>query len=158
MPLIFPRSLIQGAPEPEVDNRTIVTMNGKSRSVTGQILPTSYTVIQDPGGLINGSAIGNSNGRYLPVDNGTYTFQITAFSSSSFNVSSNWRIGIGFYDSGNGISFFHDGFTYSSGSTLTAPSGNKSITVSGSPGSARGLFYIGTSGPGFVPSVTIAFE
>ena len=157
MPLIFPRSLIQGAPEPEVDNRTIVTINGKSRSVTGNILPTSYTVIQDPGGLISGSAIGNSNGRYLPVDAGTYNFQITAFGSSSFNVSSSWRIGIGFYDSANGIAYFHDGFSYSTGTTLTAPTGNKSITVSGS-NIARGLFYIGAGGPGFVPSVTIAFE
>jgi hypothetical protein len=155
MPLIFPRSLIQGAPQP--DNRTIVTINGKSRSVSGQILPTSYTVIQDPGGLISGSAIGSGNGRYLPVDNGTYTFQITAFGSSSFNVSSSWRIGVGFYDSANGIAYFHDGFTYSSGSTLTAPSGNKSITVSGST-EGRGLFYQGINGPGFVPSVTIAFE
>jgi hypothetical protein len=160
MPLIFNRSLIKsaGASEPEVDNRTIVTMTGRSVSNSNIVIkPASFTIVQDPGGLISGSAIGDANARYLPLYNGTYTFQITGFSSSSFSVSSNWKIGVGYYNAPNGFSVWGDGFTYYPGTTLTAPSSTKSITITGSNG-YRGLFYEGSSSPGSVPSVTIAFE
>jgi len=89
--------------------------------------------------------------------NGTYTFQIIEFSSSSFNVSSNWQIGVGYYNAPNGFSVWGDGFNYTSGTTLTAPSATKDITITGSTG-FRGLFYEGKNSPGSVPSVTIAFE
>lgn len=153
MPLGFKGNILTTSSAAADTTSTIVTIAGKSVGNSSGIYSTSFTIDQDPEGLVSGSAIGNSNGRYLPFDAGNYDIQIIAFGSTTHSASSSWGIGIGYYDAPNGIMYNGNTFTYASGTTMTTPSSTQSVVIT-SGGSTRGLVYRAT-GPGSVPSVTV---
>lgn len=112
---------------------TVIVVRGKSGSNVGSLMmSTSFDVTKDELNIA-GTPVGTTNGKVIPIANGTYNVQITGISSNTASHSANsgasYSAQVGVGQAGN-INSLPSGFTFSNKQTY---SGSRSTGGTGIP-------------------------
>jgi hypothetical protein len=154
MPVGFARSLLGSVSVP--DTRSIFTIEGRSAAGNTVYATGTFTIIQDPQNVLN-SVGGNSNLKYIDLDNGSYAIEVISIGGSISGIANNgstgnWRIGTAFSNA-NG-EFFSSNYVNIFNNTSLPQVFTTTITHSNE---FYGISYrLSASGSASVPSVTVA--
>jgi hypothetical protein len=112
---------------------TVIVIGGRVGSAVGaNMMPTSFDVTKDELNIA-GTPVGTTNGKVIPIADGTYNVQITGIGSSTASLNAPYpasysaQVGVGYYGNVNSLP---SGWTFTNRATF---SGSRSTNSGGIP-------------------------